>query len=79
MFYIHFKRKGEKRREQVFAYDWRMWSLPELRECLEEVGFKTSYVYWEGEDEEGDGNGEFTRVEQGEEVDAWVAYLVAEK
>src|SRR5690606_5310883 len=40
MFYIHFKRKGEARREKVFTYDWRLWSLPELKDMLEEVGFK---------------------------------------
>ncbi len=79
LFYIHFKRQGEKKRERVFTYNWRLWSLPELRDILAEVGFPTSYVYWEGNDEEGDGNGEFTRVEQGEECDAWVAYIVAVK
>lgn len=36
-FFIHFKRKGEKKREKVFTYDWRMWSIPELRDILEDV------------------------------------------
>lgn len=78
-FYIHFKRKGEKKREQVFSYDWRMWSIPELRDILDEVGFKNVHVYWEGSDEDGDGNGEFTRVTEGEACEGWVAYIVAEK
>ena len=34
LFYIHFKRDGEKKREKVFTYDWRMWTIPELRELL---------------------------------------------
>ena len=47
-FYIHFKRKGEKKREKVFSYDWRLWSIPELKECLLEAGFEKTVVYWEG-------------------------------
>jgi len=78
-FYIHFKRYGEKKREQVFSYDWRMWSIPELRDLLLEVGFKDVHVYWEESDEDGDGNGVFSRVDVGEECEAWVAYLVAQK
>lgn len=78
-FYIHFKRDGEARREKVFSYDWRMWSLPELRDILEEVGFSSSFVYWEGSDEDGEGNGIFERTDAGEECEAWVAYIVAAK
>jgi SAM-dependent methyltransferase len=78
-FYIHFQRYGEHKRQRVFTYHWRMWSLPELRDILAEVGFRSSHIYWEGNDDEGDGNGEFTRVEQGEECEAWVAYVVALK
>jgi len=78
-FNIHFQMKGQKKIENVFTYDWRMWSLPELRELLEEVGFKKTHVYWEGTDKKGEGNGVFTRTEKGEECDAWIAYIVAEK
>ena len=51
VFHIHFQRPGEKRRERVFTYDWRLWTVPELRELLEEVGFGKSAVYWEGTDD----------------------------
>ena len=73
------KRKGEKKRERVFSYDWRMWTIPELKEIMEDAGFKKVHVYWEGSDEDGDGDGEFTRVTQGEECESWVAYVVGEK
>ena len=79
MFYIHFKRKGEKKRREVFTYDWRLWSLAELRELMQEAGFRSSYVYWEGTDEDGDGNGEFTRTEEGDDAESWVAYVVGHK
>ena len=78
-FYIHIKRKGEAKREKVFRYDWRMWSIAEIRDLLEEVGFKSTHVYWEGTDEDGEGDGEYTRTEEGEECEAWVSYIVALK
>lgn len=79
IFHIHFKRKGEKKREKVFTYDWRMWSIPEVRDILEEVGFSETHVYWEGTDENGEGDGNFERVEKGEECESWISYITAKK
>lgn len=79
LFYIHFKRKGEKKREKVFTYDWRMWTIPELRSLMLEAGFKDTVVYWEGTDKNGDGDGVFTRVETAEDCGAWVAYVAGIK
>ena len=78
-FYIHFKRHGEKKRERVFTYDWRMWSIPELRDILKEVGLAETHTYWEGNDEDGEGNGVFSKTESGEECESWVAYIVGRK
>lgn len=78
-FHIHFKRKGEAKRLKVFSYDWRIWSLAEMIDLLREVGFNKSTVYWEGTDEEGEGNGIFTPTTQGEECEAWVCYIVSQK
>jgi SAM-dependent methyltransferase len=78
-FNIHFKMPGTKKLENVFTYDWRMWTIPELKDILEEVGFKRSHVYWEGSNKKGEGNGVFTRVEKGEECESWIAYIVGEK
>jgi len=79
LFYIHFRPKGQKKVEKVFTYDWRMWSIPELREILTEVGFKRTHVYWEGTTKSGEGDGKFTRTEKGESCLSWIAYIVAEK
>ena len=76
-FYIHFKRKGERKRMKQFVYDWRMWSLPELRDILEDAGFSKIHIYWEMSDKKGDGTGVFRRQNFGEPCDSWVAYLVA--
>lgn len=77
-FYIHFRINGKKV-EQVFSYDWRMWSIPELRDIMAEVGFKKSHVYWEGTAKDGSGDGNFTRTESGESCESWIAYIIAEK
>lgn len=80
VFHIHFKRNGEAKRLRQFTYDWRMWTLAELRDLFHEVGFKGVDLYWEGTDEDGDGNGIYRKVTKvTEECDAWVAYLVAKK
>lgn len=79
VFHIHFKPAGRKKIENVFTYDWRMWTIPELREILEEVGFSKTHVYWEGTNRNGEGDGKFTRTEQGEACLSWIAYVVAEK
>jgi len=78
-FHIHFKVKGQKKTERVFSYDWRMWSIPELRELLLEVGFARTHVYWEGTTKKGEGDGKFTRTEKGEDCQSWIAYLISEK
>ena len=77
-FHIHFKFKDRSRIENAFTYDWRLWTLPELTELLEEAGFKAS-VYWEGTDEDGDGNGEYSETTAGEADAGWIAYIVAKK
>ncbi len=79
LFHIHFKPKGQKKIEKVFTYDWRLWSIPELREMLRETGFRKTHVYWEGTTRSGEGNGIFTRSEKGEDCQAWIAYVVGEK
>ncbi|MCZ0933152.1 MAG: class I SAM-dependent methyltransferase [Oligoflexia bacterium] len=76
-FYIHFKRKGEKKREKEFSYSWRLWSLPELKDILTEAGFSKVHVYWEGSNKQGEGNGIFKQTKKGDICDTWIAYLVS--
>jgi len=77
--HIHFKFRDGSKMKRAFTYEWRLWSAPEIRELLAEAGFSKSTIYWEGTDEDGDGNGEFTPEEKGEADLAWIAYIVAEK
>lgn len=78
LFHIHFKVNGKKV-EQVFTYDWRLWTISELRDVMEEAGFKKIHVYWEGTAKDGSGDGNFTRVDHGESCESWIAYIVGEK
>lgn len=80
LYYIHFKdNKKNIRYNKVFTYDWRMWSMAELIDLLAEAGFSQIHTYWEGEDEEGEGNGEFTRTREAQNCESWVSYIVALK
>ncbi len=77
-FYIHFKPKNGKKIKEAFSYDWRIWSIPELKDILFEAGFKKVEIYWEGTDSNGEGDGEFERANKGESCDSWIAYIVAQ-
>jgi hypothetical protein len=85
---LHFRvwAKGAKRAKvyrDAFVYDWRLWSIPELRDALLEAGFASVEVY----DRLGDALDSDGRVyvrplddQAGEELDdPFVVYLVARK
>ena len=78
-FYIHFKFKDGSKLNKAFEYHWRFWTIPEVRELLIEAGFSASYVYWEGTDEDGEGDGNWERSEEASSEPCWIAYLVAVK
>src|SRR5690606_4229587 len=77
--HIHFKFPDGSKIKNAFTYDWRLWTLPELRELLAEAGFSKVRVYWEGDAGDGGGNGEFTESATGDADLAWIAYIIAEK
>jgi len=75
--HIHFRFPDGSEMSNAFTYEWRLWSVPEVRELLAEAGFSASTVYWEGTDEDGEGDGVFTPVERGEADEAFVSYIIA--
>ncbi|MCC7408433.1 MAG: class I SAM-dependent methyltransferase [Phycisphaeraceae bacterium] len=78
-FHIHFRFKDGSELRRAFTYDWRLWSLPEVRELLAEAGFARSTVYWEGTNKKtGQGNGVYAPRQKAESDPAWIAYVVAE-
>ena len=76
--HIHFRFRDGSRMRRAFTYEWRLWTLPELRELLGEAGFRAT-VYWEGTARNGEGNGVFTPSTTGDADAGWIAYIVAEK
>ena len=78
--HIHFKFPDGTKIKKAFTYEWRLWTLPEIRELLLEAGFSSTGVYWEGTEEEtGEGDGEWAVSERGEACEGWVAYIVGIK
>jgi len=73
---IHFRFPDGTEIKNAFIYDWRVWQLPELREILLDAGFSRVDVYWEGFDKDGEGNGVFKRVEEAENDESWIAYIL---
>jgi hypothetical protein len=58
--HIHFTFRDGSKLPEAFSYEWRLWTLPELRELLAEAGFSKSIIYWQGWDEKtGEPNGQF--------------------
>ncbi len=77
--HIHFKFPDKSKLKRAFSYTWRLWTLPEIKELLSEAGFRNPTVYWEGTDENDEGDGVFTPEDRGEADAGWIAYIVAEK
>jgi SAM-dependent methyltransferase len=74
--FIHFEFPDGSRIKRAYRYDWRLWSIPEIRELMGEAGFDRSEVYWEGTDREtGEGNDVFSPREQAPDDPAWICYI----
>lgn len=79
LFHIHFQFKDGSGLKKAFSYEWRLWTMPEIREILVEAGFSKTSVYWEAEDKDGEGSGRFYRTESAPADLTWLAYIVAER
>jgi SAM-dependent methyltransferase len=78
---IHFTFEDGSSLQRAFYYEWRLWTLPEIKQLLTEAGFRKVTFYWQGFDEDGEEDGDFRPVSAGE-VDAdagWICYITAEK
>jgi hypothetical protein len=76
--HIHFEFSDGSEMRKAFSYDWRLWTIPELRALMAEAGFSETEVYWEGTDRKtNEGNGVYRKVTTAPDDPAWVAYIAA--
>jgi SAM-dependent methyltransferase len=76
--HIHFEFADGSRIDRAFTYDWRLWSIPELRDALHEAGFSRTDAYWERTDRKtNEGTGVYYRAQRAPDDPAWVAYIAA--
>ena len=77
-FFIHFKLHEGGTIKKAFTYDWRMWSIPEVRDVLTEAGFENIRVYWEGVDHAtGEGDGDFRPIDTAKNCPGWNALIIS--
>ena len=77
---IHLRLRDGRELRRAFSYDWRMWTLPEIRELLAEAGFRESIVYVQDwDDEKHVALGSYSRRRRFENQLSWLAYVVAVK
>ena len=74
--HIHFKFPDGSRLNRAFTYDWRLWTLGGIQDTLQDAGFSTTEVYWEGSDSDGDGNGIYRKSKKAENTPGWNAYII---
>ncbi|MDD9890819.1 MAG: class I SAM-dependent methyltransferase [Gammaproteobacteria bacterium] len=79
IFYIHFKFADGSKMKKAFRYDWRFWTIPEVREMLLEAGFRDTVVYWEEDDDDDDADAVWSRVEEAPNDYSWLCYVVGIK
>ncbi len=74
MFAIHFGLNGKLLRRDEFVYDWRLWTIPEVRDLMVDAGFRKTVVFWE-KSSRGEGTGEYLLSERGDNDWSWIAYV----
>jgi hypothetical protein len=66
--------------KDVFTYEWRVWTLPEVMDLMYESGFKEVQIYWEEEEPDDDGYTIFSRKNSADnDNNTWIAYIVGVK
>ncbi|KAF5195633.1 S-adenosyl-l-methionine-dependent methyltransferases superfamily protein [Thalictrum thalictroides] len=85
---LHFNlRKQQRKLLHAFSYTWRLWSLPEIKDCLEEAGFKSVHFWLRQMPDTNDVKSsqaftagrdvKYEEVTTFQQEDAWNAYVVA--
>ena len=73
--HIHFNIPGIKRYSRAFTYDWRLWTIPEIQEIMDEAGFKKSEVYLHDFNDHGESDEKYCLRKNYPNVEGWIAYI----
>lgn len=77
---MHFTLPDGRQVRDAFTYDWRLWSIPELRDAMADAGFVRTEVYDRlGDAVDADGNLHVRPVRGDELDDTYVVYVAARK
>lgn len=82
--HIHFNFPDGSEIRKAFTYDWRLWTIPEVTELLEEAGFSKVRIFWEefvedeDDDDELEGTGNYFETTEEENQESWINYIVAD-
>ena len=71
--HIHFHFHDGTRMERAFSYNWRLWSLPELRDAMVDAGFSRVDTWWDDHDDV------IRPLKSTTNTEAWIAFLVGWK
>lgn len=85
---LHYNLHKQKRKiRNAFSYSWRLWSLPEVKDCLEEAGFRSVHFWIRNMPDseqirrtDGFSAGRDVKYEEAtsfQQQDSWNAYVVA--
>ncbi|KAG8078535.1 hypothetical protein GUJ93_ZPchr0007g5787 [Zizania palustris] len=83
---LHFQAGKKQMLRHAFTYHWRLWSIPEIKDCLEEAGFKSIHTWIrEMPNTQSSGNAKeynadrdvkYEELQHFSQGDAWNAYVV---
>ncbi|XP_078434836.1 S-adenosyl-L-methionine-dependent methyltransferases superfamily protein [Wolffia australiana] len=81
---LHFQLGKKKTLRHAFSYKWRLWSLPEVRDCMMEAGFSSVHVWMRdmpdskrGAPSEDSFHSTYEETTSFQQRDSWNAYVVA--
>jgi hypothetical protein len=76
--HMHFRLGDGRWMRRAFTYDWRLWTVTEVRDAMAEAGFRASHVYVEDWDEQRQRPGyAFRRRTRMKNMECWLAYVAA--
>ncbi|NKB24546.1 MAG: methyltransferase domain-containing protein [Kiritimatiellae bacterium] len=77
--YIHFKLPDGSMIKKAYTYDWRLWTIPEIRETLLEAGFSSVDTYMHGWTKEGECDEVYRCRTFFKNEKGWLSFIVGKK